>query len=200
MAWKRKMLFWLAYLTGKAPWDTGVTPPEVIRLVQSGELTPGCAVDLGCGTGLITIFLIRRGWQVAGVDSEPIPLRRARRRAAQEVPALRQQACFMVADVTDWRWAGIRYDLALDIGCLHSLTPAEQQSYVMYLTRYTKPGAHFLLYARGAQRLNGDAASFGLDQPQVEALLAPAWQSLWVQRGQEGAHASAWYLFKRDET
>ena len=103
MAWKRKMLFWMAYLTGKAPWDTGVTPPEVIRLVQSGELTPGCAVDLGCGTGLNAIFLIRHGWQVVGVDSEPIAIRRARRRAAQEVPALRQQACFMVADVTDWR-------------------------------------------------------------------------------------------------
>ena len=79
MAWKRKMLFWMAYLTGKAPWDTGVTPPEVIRLVQSGELTPGCAVDLGCGTGLNAIFLIRHGWQVVGVDSEPIAIRRAKR-------------------------------------------------------------------------------------------------------------------------
>lgn len=200
MAWKPKILFWLAYLTGKTPWDTGTTPPEVVRLVQSGELTPGCAVDLGCGTGLNAIFLIRHGWQVVGVDSAPLAIRRARQRAAQEAPALRQQACFMVADVTNWRWAGIRYDLALDIGCLHSLAPAEQESYAMYLTRHTKPGAHFLLYARGARRLDGKATPFGLDPPAVEALLAPAWQPLWVQNGQEGAHTSAWYLFKRDET
>ncbi len=193
-------MFWLAYLTGKAPWETGVTPPEVVRLVQSGELTPGLAVDLGCGSGLNTIFLIRHGWQAVGVDSVPLAIRRAQRRLTQEPPTLRFQACFLVGDVTDWRWAGTRYDLALDIGCLHGLAPTEQQRYAAHLTRHTKPGAHFMLYARGACRLDGQPARFGFDQEQVQALLAPAWQTVWVQQGQEGPQTSAWYLFRRDDS
>ena len=78
MGWKRRILFGLAYLTGNTPWDTGVTPPEVIRLVQSGELMPGRAVDLGCGTGLNAIYLVRHGWEVTGVDGAAAAIRRAR--------------------------------------------------------------------------------------------------------------------------
>ena len=200
MGWKRKILFGLAYLTSKTPWDTGVTPPEVIRLAQSGDLTPGRAVDLGCGTGLNAIYLVRHGWEVTGVDGASTAIQRARRRVEHEAAALSQQVRFVVGDVTDWRWADARFDLALDIGCLHGLAVVEQQRYAAQLSRYTAPGAHFLLYARGAQRLDGQAAAFGLDQTQIEPLLAPAWRLVWAQHGQEGPHASAWYLFRRDKT
>lgn len=201
MGWQRKILFGLAYLTGKTPWDTGITPPEVVRLVQSGELLPGRAVDLGCGTGLNAIYLVRHGWQVVGVDGAASAIRRAKQRTAREAAALRQQVCFMVGDVADWRWAGpASFDLALDIGCLHSLAPLEQQRYAAHLSQHTTPGAHFLLYARGGQRLDGQRASFGLGQAQIESLLTPTWHLLWAQHGQEGPHASAWYLFRRDDT
>jgi tellurite methyltransferase len=35
------------------------------------EEAPGFAVDLGCGNGRDTIELLRRGWRVLAVDSEP---------------------------------------------------------------------------------------------------------------------------------
>lgn len=199
MGWKRRILFGLAYLTGNTPWDTGVTPPEVIRLVQSGDLMPGRAVDLGCGTGLNAIYLVRHGWEVTGVDGAAAAIRRARRRVEREAAALSQHIRFVVGEVTNWRWADAPFDLALDIGCLHGLSATEQRSYAAQLSRYTTPDAHFLLYARGAQRLDGQAAPFGLDQAQIEALLTPTWRLVWAQHGQEGPFASAWYLFRRDD-
>ncbi len=39
------------YLRGHPPWDTGVTPPEVVELVEGRDRPPGRAPDLGCGTG-----------------------------------------------------------------------------------------------------------------------------------------------------
>jgi tellurite methyltransferase len=42
--------------------------------------SPGFAVDLGCGDGRDTIELLRRGWKVLAIDSEPVAIERLRAR------------------------------------------------------------------------------------------------------------------------
>jgi tellurite methyltransferase len=69
-----------------SPWRgyydvAGLRPPRptLLRaldgLAQDG-ITRGRAVDLGCGVGRETLELLRRGWQVTAVDSEPEALAR----------------------------------------------------------------------------------------------------------------------------
>jgi tellurite methyltransferase len=68
-------------LAPSSPWRgyydvAGLRPPRptLLRaldgLAQDG-ITRGRAVDLGCGVGRDTLELLRRGWQVTAVDSEP---------------------------------------------------------------------------------------------------------------------------------
>ncbi|TEU17501.1 MAG: methyltransferase domain-containing protein, partial [Anaerolineales bacterium] len=64
----RSWSFDLRYLLGRPPWDTEVTPPEVVELIEGEGLSPGRALDLGCGTGTNCIYLVRHGWEVVGVD------------------------------------------------------------------------------------------------------------------------------------
>jgi hypothetical protein len=46
------MPYGFLYRRGLTPWDTGVTPPEVVELVEGKTAMPaGRALDLGCGTG-----------------------------------------------------------------------------------------------------------------------------------------------------
>jgi tellurite methyltransferase len=44
----------------------------------------GDAVDLGCGQGIDTMEILRRGWRVVAVDAEPDGIRRLRERAGDE--------------------------------------------------------------------------------------------------------------------
>jgi SAM-dependent methyltransferase len=52
------------------------------RLVtEVADLTPGRALDVGCGEGADAIWLARRGWTVTGIDISEVAVRRAREAA-----------------------------------------------------------------------------------------------------------------------
>jgi trans-aconitate methyltransferase len=61
-------------------------PPAVIDTLTSvfGLTSDDIVIDLGCGTGQLTLPIARRVQAVAGVDPEPDMLARARRAAAEQ--------------------------------------------------------------------------------------------------------------------
>jgi SAM-dependent methyltransferase len=76
---------------------SGAANAALVRL--AADLTPGTALDLGCGEGGDAVWLAARGWQVTAVDISTVALARA---AAHAVEA-------GVADRIDWQ----RHDLAV---------------------------------------------------------------------------------------
>ena len=71
--------------------------PELVRLVEMGELEPSRAIDLGCGTVENVIYLARQGFDATGVDVSSRAIAKARRKAR----AARVSATFFQGDVTD---------------------------------------------------------------------------------------------------
>jgi SAM-dependent methyltransferase len=183
----RRLLFDLRYRLGRAPWDTGVTPPEVRAYVEQSSVPPGRALDLGCGTGTNVVYLARRGWEVVGVDFSPRAVAAARRRARDAHVGAR--ARFDVADVTRLPELGSQFDLALDIGCLHSIPRARRFDYARGLAARLAPGAAYLLYAFCPPQ------TFGIARDAVASLFAG---DMVLESFEEGTgRPSAWYRFRR---
>lgn len=136
----RRLLFNLQYLFGKPPWDTGVSPPELLDFLHNHP--PGRALDLGCGTGTNAITMANRGWLVTGLDFSGRAIRIAQRKVHDEglQVDLRQD------DLTHPQDFEEPFDLVLDIGCFHSLADRDRARYAANLRRYVKPGGTFLLY------------------------------------------------------
>lgn len=67
--------FWEAHY-GKAErvWSGN---PNAVLVDEVGGLTPGTALDLGCGEGGDALWLAEQGWQVTGVDVSATALERA---------------------------------------------------------------------------------------------------------------------------
>jgi len=72
------------YLNGRPPWDTGVTPPELVALVEEHDGPPGRVLELGCGTGTNAVYLARHGWDVTAVDLIDRAVEQAREKAEAE--------------------------------------------------------------------------------------------------------------------
>ncbi|HEX6543827.1 MAG TPA: class I SAM-dependent methyltransferase [Ktedonobacterales bacterium] len=195
-----RLFFTLMYLRGKAPWDTGISPPELVDAVEGvGAMPPGRALDLGCGTGTNSLYLARNGWRVTGIDfTRPAILRAKRKaRAAGKLPG---SARFIRGDVTqmDRLPIGAPCSLIFDLGCLHGIEANRRARYAAGVTRYAAPGALFLLYGFEPRMLGGRRVGF--TQNDVERLFGEGFQLEKVERGAniDGA-ASAWYWMRRIE-
>jgi SAM-dependent methyltransferase len=180
----RRLFFGIWYwLPRRPPWDTGVTPPELERFVASHP--PGRALDVGCGTGTNVVYLARHGWTALGVDFAARAIAKARRRARDAGVA----STFLVGDVTRLGVTG-PFDLALDIGCLHSIAISGRAGYAAGLARVVRSGGTFLLYAFAP---GGPAV--GLSAEDVRATFASAFDVVAVEEGK--GRPSAWYTLVR---
>lgn len=84
----------------------GQPNPHLVREV--GELTPGTALDAGCGAGAEAIWLATRGWAVTGADVAEAALARAEERAVAGGAGGRVR--WVRADLSTWE-PGTSYDL-----------------------------------------------------------------------------------------
>ncbi len=188
----RQIIHWLhfawIYLFGRPPWDSGTSPPELLDYLAAHP--PGRAIDLGCGTGTNVITLARHGWQVIGVDFVPQAVRRAR----QKAQAAGVQAELRLGDVTRLDDLAGPYDLALDIGCFHSLP--NKEDYLHQLERLLAPGGHWLLYA--FFRPPAVPIGPGLVAADLDRILARGFRLLSRTDGTDRrGRPSAWFLFQK---
>ena len=181
------------YRQEQAPWDTGITPPELHELVDTGQLRlPGVTLDLGCGTGTNVNFLAGLGFTAIGVDLAWRAVAEARRKAlAACLPAR-----FFVGDVASLALNHVQLCFALDMGCLHSLSGENRQRYVHSLARLMGPDALYMLYGFDSDPAGGEGGR-GFAPGEIAALFAPHFQMLWHRPSWQGDRPVAWYLLQR---
>ncbi len=149
MSWRR-MMYSLMYRFGAPRWDTNITPPEVVAVIEGAAALPaGRALDLGCGTGTNVIYLAQHGWETIGVDFSPVAIQQARQKA-KDTPG----ATFVEGDVSQLSHLGIQgpFDFVLDIGCFHGLPIHSRQAYVQEVARVTRSGGLFVIWAIASDR------------------------------------------------
>jgi len=186
---KGRLGFEWRYITGNTPWDTNVSPPELVEFILNHP--PGRALDLGCGTGTNAITLTKSGWKVTGVDFS----KRAIRKAVEKAKRAGLEIEFIRADVTDLSMLSGPYDLALDIGCLTGLDNKARRSYARELKRLVRAGGWYMLYAWLPRKWRGSL--WGISRDEVMGLLGDCFVEVKYVVGQERGFPTAWYWFQR---
>jgi SAM-dependent methyltransferase len=184
----RRLFFNLWYFR-KPPWDSGISPPELLQFIQ--DHPPGKAIDLGCGTGTNLITLTRAGWQVSGVDFAPRAIRMARKKLERE----NIEADLRVADVTGLKGVHGPFDLALDLGCFHGIPEEGRKKYLDQLNRILASNGFWLLYAFLAP--GTPRSGHGLAEAEIDLISS----RFSLRSRQDGfdrrERLSAWFLFQK---
>lgn len=115
--------------------------PNVQLVAEASKLTPGTALDVGCGEGADVVWLARHGWRVTGADFSAQGLERAARHATEEGVADRVD--WWQIDVRTFDAAGRTYDL-VTAHFLH-LPDAGMVEATDRLAAAVAPGGHLLL-------------------------------------------------------
>ena len=136
-----KLFYDLWYRFGSPPW-VGQARSELVELVETGDLLPGRAIDLGCGEGDNAIFLAQHGFQVIGVDFSPAAIAKAKAKALK----VGAEVDFRVDDLTRLANVNGDFDLLVDYGTFDDLSTKDRAAYVDQVAALTKPGAKFLLW------------------------------------------------------
>lgn len=199
------------YREGVIPWNQPLPPPEVIALAE--VLTPGRALDMGCGAGRTCVYLAQRGWTCDGVDFVPEAIEMAQARAREAGVAERTR--FVVGSVTHITTFAGPYDLVVDIGCMHNLRGADLQLYAAEVARMLRPDGTYLLFAHLADDASVDefpgeaepdtpqplGARYGLSAQAILSLFAPDFTLDRLERGKttvgESTWPSAWFWLRR---
>ncbi len=190
MGFFRRAIFSLWYFI-RPPWDSGISPPELMEFIRSSQ--PGRAIDLGCGTGTNIITLAKNGWQVTGVDFAAYAIFKARRK----VQSAGVTADLRVSDVTRLDGIDGPFDFVLDLGCFHGLQADEKVRYLNQLQRVSAPGAAWLLY--GFFTKDDMTQAPGMVSSDFEKILA-GFDLISRQDGMDGKQRpSAYFLFRKNE-
>lgn len=167
------------------PWDSGISPPELLEFIANHPAAR--AIDIGCGTGTNVLTLAQRGWQVTGIDFIPRAIQIAKRKT-QNVKVELQ-----VNDAAKLTGIHGPFDLALDMGCFHGIE--NKTDYLTQLSRVLAPGGFWLMYGFFKPDLHLSAP--GLAAPDLNLILANGFRLLSRTDGvDKRGRPSAWFLYQ----
>jgi SAM-dependent methyltransferase len=125
------------------PWNAGKPDEDLVRLVKSGRIPIGQALDIGTGPGHDAVFLIHSGFfHVVAIDISPTAVKLARANAS----AAGLFGFFQQADVRRLPMEDGFFDFANDRGCFHTLDAEDRTKAINEIHRVLAKKGLFLLH------------------------------------------------------
>ena len=113
----------------------------ILQQTVKGFTGTKTALDLGCGTGLNSIFLAKQGFQVTGLDFVQTAIDIATQKALKE----NVEVTFSRANVLTWK-TNEKFGLILDSGCLHTISDDKRAEYKKQLLKWFTPNSVYILF------------------------------------------------------
>jgi 2-polyprenyl-3-methyl-5-hydroxy-6-metoxy-1,4-benzoquinol methylase len=129
--------------------------PSPQLVTEAGDLTPGTALDAGCGEGADAVWLAVRGWRVTAVDIAPTALRRAQAHAEALDVEVASRIDWVQADLTGWTPTQEHFDLV----SAHYVHPAgSHEALVRRLASSVAPGGTLLVVGHRPSHRHGSGS------------------------------------------
>lgn len=160
------------YQTGQTGWDRGAPNQALIEWLESGQLQPPARILVpGCGRGYEVVELVRRGFEVTGIDIAPSAVSHLK----DTLQAESLQAEVRLGDIFEYEPEP--FDAIYEQTCLCAINPEHWLAYEDRLHRWLKSGG--ILYALFMQTGQEGGPPHHCDMVRMRKLFSPErWQWL----------------------
>lgn len=136
----------------KIPWHK-LKADYLIEIIEKEKVRSGLTLVLGCGTGVNSIYLTKKGFNVTGIDISETAIRHAKENAKKE----NVNVNFIVADATDLSFLKDKeFDFILDWANLHGIDEEKRDQYINQIVEHCKTGGKFVLRCFSKYELDKD--------------------------------------------
>lgn len=113
--------------------------------IDEGKIKGKSALDIGCGTGLKSIYLAKHGFDVTGIDISETAIRYCLENARNSQP--KGQIRFYQGNILDDLsfLQDRKFDFILDWALLHCIDRSHHQRYLEKILSYSQKGSFYLL-------------------------------------------------------
>jgi 2-polyprenyl-3-methyl-5-hydroxy-6-metoxy-1,4-benzoquinol methylase len=146
-------------------------PPNAHLVTEAASLTPGRALDAGCGHGADTLWLAVHGWQVTAVDFSAAALAHGRSMAQAAGREIAERVLWIEGNLATWTAEPRHYDLVV---CLYVHVAGSVEDMVGRMANGVAPGGTLFLVGHRPIDPHTGAATAAANQVQVSVEAAVA--------------------------
>jgi cyclopropane fatty-acyl-phospholipid synthase-like methyltransferase len=127
------------------PWDIGAPQPAMSALLEKYPPTSP-VLDVGCGSGDLSIYLAQLGHQVVGVDFVESAIASAREKLRSLHPEVAHFLNFMVADALKPSLLGRQFEAVVDSGFFHLFDANQCDRFIEELALTLLTGGQYYMH------------------------------------------------------
>ena len=139
------LAFFEKVYTEPAPWDIGGIQPAMAALLDAYP-PEDPVLDVGCGSGDLSVYLAERGYRTIGVDFVEEAISQAREKGNALPSAVAERLDFRVANALHPSRLGQPFGAIVDSGFFHLFDAADCDRYTVELARALRPGGRLYLH------------------------------------------------------
>ena len=156
---------------GKLPWDENEPEPWIMELHKQGKIG-GKVLDIGCGPGRNTLYLVQQGYNVTAADISDIAINRVKEKIRENDG----KAKLICADMSKKTLRSNYFDTIFDIGCYHSMEGKKRKQYVTNLHKMCRNRGVLYLRAHHITHYDGQNIDCIAHEDITNDFLPPKWQ------------------------
>ena len=184
------------YREGYTPWDHGLVDTNLMQAVERFKISPGKALDIGCGTGDNAIWLAQHGFSVTGCDFSATAIETARAKPTTE------RVGFLAVDFLADPIPDSPFSFIFDRGCFHSIKGnPDRKRFVQNAASILEKEGLWLSLIGNADTPRQDGGPPRMTAEEVVSLVEPQFEILSLESGFFGSDQTdpprAWICLMR---
>jgi 2-polyprenyl-3-methyl-5-hydroxy-6-metoxy-1,4-benzoquinol methylase len=172
-------LLWNEVYKGTPPWDLDYPQPAFQALIQSGEISPGRALDIGCGRGENAVMLAINGCDVTGIDLAENAISDAKLKAIER----HVKVNFVAGNVLqmDRLFSKGKFDVVIDSGLFHVMTDEERPVFVQQVYKVLREGGKYFMLCFSDKEPGEYELPRRVSRAEIESTFSPLFDIIYIK-------------------